>query len=384
MRARVLIHLNCLWLLLIFLGCSARTLPALPQASPLPPQTRTPTPPASPSALSVSTPEIALLVSSNASVRLKRDGWKSSQPTGFGTLVNSLDLLESDSPAQVLCADLHTVKELTGLQRNPCTNLPGRSLLRVGGLEFGTGTRSLSISKEIPYVIHPRNTFILNGHPILRWNNTGATAYTVEIKQGAISIWKQTGTRGNFVAYPVSAPPLLPATDYLLVITDETSGRKSDSDPNKSLGFQVLRKEHRDFLEAQRTMISELPGLDEAARQLAMGVLYDQFVADGRGLWGEAQELLEQVAQAQPNAPAVQLRLGQIFEKIKLGDMAQKAYEDAQTAAVTSADLESQAYAAVGFWHVTGKQEHFDRALSLYEQLGSTEQADRLRKEKSQ
>jgi len=326
------------------------------------------------------TEQVSILVSPNAPAQIKREGWKDYQPTGFGTLVYSTDLLKTNGPVMLLCSDIQTVRTLTGLGSNPCPLVQNAESLTYDDMWLESGTRT-PIPDSVPYILYPRSTSILEPRPILRWHNTGAISYTVEIRQGASLHWRQIEATSDTLAYPANAPELVAGKDYLLVITDNTSGRDSTEDPNKGLGFQVVDASQRVDLENRQQALSNLSDLDPAAQKLALALLYDQVQISGRGLWGEASALLHEVATAQPNAPAVQLRLGDTLGKIKLWGEAEVAYEAAFTMAQTLSQLENQAEALAALWRITGNQAQFDQAVRLYEQLGATSHADKLRNE---
>jgi len=315
-----------------------------------------------------------LLVAVEGNVRLKRDGWSDYVPVGFGTLIHYDDLLQVDGTATVLCGDL-TIKPVSGLDSCPCPPGPGRLEHR--------GAHYRAIPKTVPYVQHPRNTLVLDPRPLLRWNDTQASSYTVAIVSGGETVWNQPGVTGNSIHYPDEAPALQPDTDYLLIVQDGT--HTSGDDPTRGLGFQVLGEAERAIIEERRDEILALSSLDSPARDFALAVYYAtwQAPADGRGLWGEAWLLLESVAQTQ-NEPAVHLWMGDVLAAIKLFDEAEAAYQDALQRAEPLGDLETQAAAHAGQWRVTRDEGRFEQALELYERLGDRITAEALREEGKQ
>jgi tetratricopeptide (TPR) repeat protein len=219
---------------------------------------------------------------------------------------------------------------------------------------------------------------------LLRWNDTGASSYTVAIVSGGETVWNQPGVTGSSIRYPDGAPALQPDTDYLLTVQDGT--HTSGDDPSAGLGFQVLSEAERAIIEERRDEILALSSLDSPARDFALAVYYATWQApadeteqtDGRGLWGEAGLLLESVAQTK-NEPAVHLWMGDVLAAMKLSDEAEAAYRDALESARTLGDLESQAAAHAGLWRAMGVQDHLEQALALYEELGDEECAEALR-----
>jgi len=319
--------------------------------------------------------KVNLLVAVQGQVRLKREGWKDYVPVHFGTLVRSTDLIEVEGSASLLCADL-SLKAAPDQGRQPCPVEGG--WLEYGGARFESGQRTMPAA--IPHILHPRNTLVLDSHPLLRWNDTGASGYTVSIMSGGKEIWSQSGVVDATTRYPDDAPALQPGTDYLLVVQDESTDRASTEDPAKGLGFRLLSAEERATVEERRDEILALGSLDEPARDLALAVYYASLDFEGRGLWGEAWLLLESIAQTQ-DAPAVHRWTGDVLAAMKLPDEAQAAYGTTSQRAEALGDLECRAAAYAGLWRLKGDKGYLEQALELYEKLGDDAAAEELRKE---
>jgi hypothetical protein len=325
--------------------------------------------------------QVSLLVNLDSSTQIKREGWKDYQPVGFGTLVHPTDLLKTNGNVTLLCADLQTVKTLTNEGRNPCPFLSNNIVLQYDDMLFSPGVRG-NTATTIPILISPRNTAILDAHPRLRWKDTGAASYIVEIRQGSKSVWTKKEVASTEITYPADAPMLEAGKDYLLVITDPATGRSSSEDSEKGLGFQVVSDTQRSEIEVRRQSILQLSGLDEPSKKLALAIYYANLRIGGRGLLSDARILLEEVAQAKPNEPAVFLRLGDVLAKMKLWDEAENSYKNALAQAEKLQDLETQANALVALWRINpADQAKFDQALRIYEQIGAKDQSEQLRKE---
>ena len=308
---------------------------------------------------------VNLLVAVEGKVQLKREGWRDYVPTDFGTLVRPTDLLNVDGKVSVLCADL-SIKSLNAQGRCPCPINQG--WLEYHGLRFDSGQRAMP--QDVPYILHPRNTFVLNAHPLLRWHSTGVSSYTVSIVSFAKEVWSQSDVVGDRLRYPDDAPALLPGVDYLLVVRANATGRASTEEKAVDLGFQLSGDAERLTVEQQRNAILGLSSLDEPARTMALAMYYLSVKSEGgRGLWGEAWLLLEPVAQTR-TAPAVHLRMGEVLAAMKLPDEAETAYRAALQSAESLGDKESQAAAHAGLWRVTGNAADRSEAIKLYEELG--------------
>ena len=318
---------------------------------------------------------VNLLVTVEGKVQLKRDGWKAYVPVGFGTVVYPTDLLKVEGKASVLCADL----SIKSLERGRCPCPTDRGWLEYQGARFSSRPRSAP--SDVPYILYPRNTMVLESRPLLRWHVTGVTSYTVSIVRDGQVVWSQPNVIGDGIRYPDDAPSLQSGADYLLVVRDNATLRVSTEDPMKGLGFRSIDDANRRVVMQRRDAILALDTLEKPARQMALAVYYIGLnLEDERGLWSEAWQLLESVAQAQ-NAPAVYLRTGDVLLATKLSDEAKAAYQTALRNAESMDDMESQAAAHVGLWQVTGDTVYLDRAVALYDALGD-KMAETLRKER--
>lgn len=321
--------------------------------------------------------EVNLLVATSGTVRLKRDGWKDYVPVAAGARLLPTDLLEVNGSATVLCAG-PLVKTLTDLGKTPCP--AERASFVYDGARFSSGQRA-ALPQDLPYILFPRNTLVLDPRPRLTWHDTGAVSYTVMIVDSSgKTVWEQAEITDTAFQYPEDAPALQPERDYLLLVRD-ANGKTSEDDPAKGLGFRVVDAAARPDVEQQRDVLLKLEGLDESSRLLALAVFYATWRGEGeRGLWGEAFQLLEQVAQDR-DTPAVRLWMGDVLRAMSLPDEATAAYEQARQQAEATGDRASQATAEAGLWRVTGEQAQLDVALQLYTDLGDQGEAAALRAE---
>jgi hypothetical protein len=325
---------------------------------------------------------VSLLAQADGPVSIKREGWKDFQPAGFGSLVWPTDLLKTDGKIVLVCADLQTVKTFSGTGRNPCPLSNGEIILKYDEMWFSSVRRGGS-ADEIPSIISPRNTTIFDPNPILKWEDTGAKSYTIEVTQSGETVWENANVTGTELVYPTDAEKLIAGKDYLLIITDNDSGKSSSEDIEKGLGFQVAGGEDRERIVRQREIINNLPELDEDGRNFALA-MYDANVRiGGRGPWEDSYLLLEKLSRSNPNEPAIFLRLGDVLAKMKRWDEAEAAYTSALTQSESRGDLESKADALASLWRINPSgQSNYDDALKLYQLIGETAKAAQLEAEK--
>ncbi len=308
-------------------------------------------------------PRPNVLIDLEGTVQLKREGWTTYSPVGFGTQLQYADLLEVVGRVQILCGDL-TVRTLaSGRDSCPCPPWEGSFQTYSG--------RYRNVPQGVPYIQHPRNTLVLEAQPLLRWYDTDASGYTVTIVQGGQTLWRQAGVTGNELVYPAAAPPLQPGVDYLLRVQDEDSGISSTEDPTPGIGFQVISSPQQAALDAHCGAVAALSDLDAAARDYALALCYAIWEPEGggRGPWGAAWLLLETVAQTHA-APAVHLWTGDMLRAMQLSADALAAYHVALAHAEALGDLESQVEAHERLYELTEDAAHRDAAAEVYGRLG--------------
>ena len=297
-----------------------------------------------------------------AQIKRLHQGWTAFHPAAWGTTTQRGDLIQPPpgSTVTILCADL-TLHTLSAEGGSPCqVSQPAL---------FWNGTRivnPMSPNTVIPRLLYPRSTHILEERPLLRWQDNGASHYTVAIVRGGEVIWTQTGVAEHELRYPDDAPPLQAGQTYLLEVRDEDSGASSADDPHKGLGFQRVTDEELATIRQQEAAIMALP-LAEVEKQFALANYYA-----GQRLFGEALTALELVG-SEIESPKVGLWHGRVLTAITRYEEAEAAYTAASALAATLGDLESQAQAETLLWELTGNSTHRDNALTLYQQLGDTE-----------
>lgn len=319
---------------------------------------------------------LSLLVTTTGTVKLKREGWTDYQPAPIGTRLYPTDLLDVEDTAIIVCdiAGVPTVQIAKAIGKTPCSTQG--STLEYDGARFRSGQRSPP--KDIPYILFPRRTLIVNTNPTLMWHDTKANSYDVSIVEGSKVIWEQTNISGTSILYPKNAPVLQPGITYQVVVRDNL-GKTSDDEPAKDLGFRVLNTAKRTEIEQHQQAIQKLTGIDPVTQKLVLAAYYATLPEeDGRSLFGEALLLFEDIKQTQ-NTPAIQLWMGDMFNAMSLSDEAASAYQSALQQATSSGDRASQAAAEAGLWRVTHDKAHYDAAVNFYQELGDQQELTNLR-----
>jgi hypothetical protein len=168
--------------------------------------------------------------------------------------------------------------------------------------------------------LQPRATKILPGAVTFEWSGSDTLRYKVRVLAPQGTLWEQADLPRKPLTYPASAPSLEPGVRYIWQL--ETAGQ-----PVQQAEFQVLPageaarvRESLDIL-----VPASLPGYPPSSVALMRAgyVLRDGLYADAR------RELLAALA-SDPDEPTLHLLLGQVYDTIGLGELAQREFIEAR------------------------------------------------------
>ena len=356
-------------LLLALVACNDPDVPDVPDVTPVP--TEAPSPTESPEASNT----INLLVVADGEVELMREGWSEFHPTTFGAVLSRGDQIRvSDSAQAVVFCDnlmLWEVPRSTPTGLTGCPRTEESQFVRRNGRRVGNPRAS---SEDVPYLISPRATSVLDDQPLLRWHAVpGATSYTVSVSG---TDW-ETETSDSQVRY--DGEPLEAGKDYLLKVVAD-NGKSSENEGPKDLGFRVLSQEEVQRVGESADKIRALD-LSNEAKSLALAHFYaGQCDEDERCLISDAINQLNALEGHQSSA--VYRLLGDLYVQIQLTSMAQEPYLQAIDLAKAAGDLEAEADALVALATMyentsddNKKQQvigWLERALENYQTIGDT------------
>ena len=269
--------------------------------------------------------------------------------------------------AKILCSDfsLHILKHEAPC---PCSNKDFQYKYEGYIVPEPMGAGSL-----IPYILYPRRTAILTPDPLLKWYNTWAESYTVEVTDGEGNIiWQEKNVVQDQIRYP-GYLQLQAGKNYVLWVTDNDTGDYSGNDKMEGLGFQLLDKKTITAIEAHKLKIQALD-LSKKSQVFAIALYYAtrKYGELKLALSGEALTLLAGINN-ELLTPAVYLWRGHIYGGMRLTSEAETAYRQALKFAKIRKDLYMQAEANGGLWCVTSKEAYRDAAMQLYNELGESE-----------
>ena len=324
---------------------------------------------------SLGSPEgLYFIVDLTGDVQRKKAGWSNFQSANFGDLLSLSDELKLSTKASaiVYCSNQSEWKVPSGKVSRISEGCPGGTPI----LKLPNSRRSSPRdpnNPDIPYIISPRNTSLLNDRPILRWNAvSGATSYIVQVKGSGVD-WK-IETSDTEIEY-TGEPPLEKGLRYrVTVVTDNGASSRSE----RRVGFTVLDDQKANSVLAAVEKLKQ-QGLTKEAEGLALAHLYR-----GNNLQAEAIELLEGLVKGGSQTVAIYRLLGDIYQQGGLSRLAKERYLKALELA-GAGDVEGQAAIQAGLGeadYALGNEDEavqwLEKAKAGYEGLGDESQVQEL------
>ncbi len=168
--------------------------------------------------------------------------------------------------------------------------------------------------------LEPRETKLLPGAVTFEWSGSDTLRYKIRVLGPQGILWEQANLPRKPVVYPASAPALEPGVRYFWQL-------ESDGKPVQQAEFQILpATEAKRVRESLDILVpASLPGYPPSSVALMRAgyVLRDGLFADAR------RELLTALA-GDPDEPTLHLLLGQVYDTIGLGELAQREFMEAR------------------------------------------------------
>ena len=168
--------------------------------------------------------------------------------------------------------------------------------------------------------LQPRATKVLPGAVTFEWSGSDTLRYKVRVLGPQGMLWEQADLPRKPVPYPASAPALEPGVRYMWQL--ETAGQ-----PVQQAEFEILPAAEAARVRDSLDMLvpASLPGYPPSSIALMRAgyELRDGLYADAR------RELLAALA-GDPDEPTLHLLLGQVYDTIGLGELAQREFIEAR------------------------------------------------------
>ena len=317
------------------------------------------------------------IIAVTGKVTVKKPTWKNSQPASVGLTLQSEDTLmvPANASVKVYCSNLQ-IREFKGGNHQVSSGCPtGNSVIRLPNSNNTTlrgDDKTEEALAKFPYLITPRNSFILTNTPQLRWNKvSGATSYTVSIDRVN---WQQQ-TNDTEITYPGD---LRPKIRYRVTITAD-NGPSSTSDA--VVGFEVLdRSKRQKVLEAVQKI--EQQPLSPEEKGIILAQLYR-----GYKLYADAVTVLEDLVTQGSQEVTIYQLLGKTYLGTGLPQLARGYYEKALDLANSNGNLALQADIQAGLgeiYRLLGNKSEavqwLEKAKVNYNELGDSMQVQELNK----
>lgn len=281
-----------------------------------------------------------LIIESSGELLLKR-GNSEYRQCGVGERLQPGDRLYPTlgTAVKVLCGNSDVWRVPDGIPSGLSSGCPTLMVRLVKG---ETRHRPGGSDPKIPYILHPRMTYVVRERPTFRWNGVaGATRYRVRLLGPGGVEW-QTDVSSTEVAYPVDAPPLNWGVKYLVTVEADT-GSSSLEDGGGILGFELLDEYTTQDVQTEAGRIAGLSDLTEDERTLALAEMYRK-----EGLIAEAIATLEAaIDRGSPTALMYRL-LGDLYSEVGLNLLAEARYASAVKLIENSLDRFALAAARAG------------------------------------
>jgi len=309
-------------------------------------------------------------------VRLKPKGSLETCRVSVGARFRRGDLLEVPPSARavVVCADATKHELKNGVHGLPCSpsNNQSRVLLFDGAWVKVKPTRGEASTANIPIIVSPRKTKLLNAYPTLRWTRiVGITNYVVNVRGWNLDWTTSVGSKTE-IPYPQDQDKrLIPNVIYKLTV--KAGKYSSDDEEAPDLFFSLLSPEDARIVLTARQKITAL-GLPEVATKLLVAQLYAE-----SELSSEAIEQLRSLPANRVEPAAAQL-LGDLYFNIGLNRLAKEQYLMAVRLADENQETISQARARSSLGHlyeIVGAKgdaiKYWQQAKEMYQRLADTE-----------
>ncbi|MDJ0595466.1 MAG: tetratricopeptide repeat protein [Pleurocapsa sp. MO_226.B13] len=327
-----------------------------------------------------------LIIQARGRVELKSKNSNYYRPTNVGESLDYGDMLKPalEATVRVLCDDSNVEELMPGVSSglNSICPIPDHGRFRPVKISpLGGGSE-----RQIPYILSPRMTYLLNDKPTFSWNGVeGVNRYTVSLfLDGEILEWSDK-VSSTEMDYPKNKPPLEVGVPYLLTVETD-NGISSCKDSGANLGFQFLNQNHVDDVKDKEEAI-EKEDLKYEDEELALTALYSN-----KYLITDAINKLKDLGERPVERPVEQTTLlyrwlGDLYTGAGLNLKAEEFYSKAIELFTAPQDRYELAKAKAGLAGVKlmlrkkdEAEQLKNQAIAEYQDLGYSEMVEELEK----
>lgn len=232
------------------------------------------------------------------------------------------------------------------------------------------------IPSDVPVILSPRDTRITDGQPTIHWLPVeGAESYEVIMSGLKSELWRAT-TQESRLPYPEGQPSLEPEITYIIEVIAEIGEPVTEFRSLETAWVTLISAAEVEKVRQFETQIEALDLSPESTRFLKAVYYADLELYDAA--------LTELVSLAkETTSPLPHRMLGDVYLTVKLDGEAAQSFETARQLAQEQDNSLVEAEAEVGQGHVAyatqdfaGALNHYQTALTLYQELGLESQAD--------
>jgi hypothetical protein len=261
-----------------------------------------------------------MIIRAEGKVLLEKKGSSITSITGAGERLARGDKLSPELGARVVvfCDEVKAWTVPSGVKSSVSFGCP--KFDRVIQLRSGGDIRPGGNNPDIPYIVYPRMTFLLNETPHIRWNRVkGANAYTVQVLGLDGVMWQKT-TKTTEATYDKTAEALEWGINYRIVVEADNK-TSSLEDAGACYGFKLVDGDLRQKIQQKSAKITDLVQLNAEEKALARAYLYES-----NNLISEAIQALEEYVGKQKPSALVYRELGGLYAIAGLNLLAQDFY----------------------------------------------------------
>lgn len=182
-------------------------------------------------------------------------------------------------------------------------------------------SRSVGLNRNIPAILSPRETRVLQGPVKFAWDGSDALRYSIEVIGREGRLWTASDLARRSVAYPASAPPLRPGERYQWVL--QAAGY-----PALRSWFEMASEQDAVRIRSDLALIdpSQLKDFSESTIVLMRaGLLFNE------RCYQEALDELAHGIETYKDEPTLRYMAAHVYDQIGLQRLAAQYFEEART-----------------------------------------------------
>jgi hypothetical protein len=168
--------------------------------------------------------------------------------------------------------------------------------------------------------LQPRETKLLPGPVTFEWSGSDTLRYKIRVLGPQGTLWEQSNLPRKPIAYPASSPALEPGVRYSWQL-------EAEGQPMQQVEFQILAAD--DAKRVRESLDILTPDSLSGYPPSSVALMRAGYVIRD-GLYAEARRELMTALAKDPDEPTLHMLLGQVYEQVGLGELAQREFIEAR------------------------------------------------------